>query len=99
MHWRGGPRPEITRVFDQWLAEMVHPAAVHDHPAGEWVARRSDGPRQVEPAAAMRERPPCAPRRDRDELSRHVFALLGRIAADEDARLTRLFRVAEHHRP
>ena len=48
---------EVAGGRHQRLAEVVHPDAVDDDPAGERIVGRRDRPGQVEPAAAVRERP------------------------------------------
>ena len=56
---------EVAGGRYQGLAEVVHPDAIDDHAAGHRVVGGGDGPGQVNPAAAMRERPPPVPARIR----------------------------------
>ena len=96
---RGAAGAEVAGGRDQRLAEVVHPDAVDDDPAGQRVVGGGDGPGQVEPSAAVGEGRRMVAGQDAEELAGHALARLGGIAADEDARVVRLGRVDQHHRP
>ena len=88
---------EIAWALDKRLTEVVHPDAIDDDASSERIIRRRDRSRQVEPAAAVRERLPLLARDDAQELSWYTLAELRGVATDEHPRVGQLLGVEKDH--
>ena len=94
---RLAPHAEIARCRDQGRAEVVHPDPVDQGAGRQRVVGAGDGPRQLEPAAAVDERFPLGTGQRGEEPARHRFAQVVGIAAHKDTRLDRRGCVFQAH--
>ena len=98
MRGRAAASAEVAGRRDQRLAEMVHPDAVDDDPAGERIVGRGDRPGEIEPAAAVGKRQRWSPARTRRNCrGTRSPGWRGRPARKRAAR--QLGRVGQDHGP
>ena len=91
---RFAPRAEVTGRRHESRTEMMQPHAIRDDARGERIFPRSDGLREFQPAAALREGLRVAAEKG-GEPPGHHFAGAAGIAADEHMRSDRLGPVAK----
>src|SRR5262245_15644558 len=74
---------KITWRSDQSRAEVAEPDAIDHDARGQWIFGRGDGSGEFEASTAFLKRLSFCARDDLQELTRHLIALSGRIAANK----------------
>ena len=69
---------------------MMLPKPIHEHPRSEWIVRIRDGFGQLQAAATVGEGRRPTPAQHGKKMTRHLFALILRIASHEQRQIARL---------
>src|SRR5262249_193935 len=92
VRWPGALQTEIVLRFNQSLAEILLPYAIHDHSGGQGILRRNEPVREIETIGEAARRAGCPGEwmKHRGRSRFDMLALAGEVAFDHDERFARV---------